>query len=82
MSFLKASAWLTIELRERNNWSGQINPVITGVRQTRPVNKMAVKVTLEFLPEDLQPHIDRLIEAGHISLVIEDPPIAEDEDTE
>lgn len=75
---LRASAWLTIELRDQNNWSGRIVPVISGARQTRPTNKMAVKVTLEFLPEDLQPHIDRLIDAGHISLVVEDAP--EDEE--
>ena len=74
MSVLRASAWLTIELRNKNNWSETIDPVITGARQTRPVDKMAVRVTLEFLPEDLQPHIDRLLDAGHISLVVEDTP--------
>lgn len=75
---MKVSAWLVIEMRNRNNWSGRIDPVITKVRQTRPTNDMAVKITLDIEPEDLQPHVDALLESGYIVLRIEDP--AEDTD--
>ena len=75
---MKVSAWLVIELRNKNNWSGRIDPVITKARQTRPTNEMAVKVTLELEPEDLQPHVEKLINSGHIHLEVE--PIEDDEE--
>ena len=67
---MKVSTWLVIELR-RDDWS-KVVPVIVKARRTRPVNEMAVKVTLDIDPADLQPHVDALVEAGHITLEIDE----------
>jgi hypothetical protein len=70
---MKVSAWLVIELTQRNSWSRDVTAKIAKVRQTRPLNELAVKITLDFDPNDLQPHVEALADAGLLSLVIEEP---------
>jgi len=70
---MKVSAWLVIELKDHPYYYGKIEPRIVKALQNRPKNQMAVKVTLEFEEEDLQPHVERLIDSGHVSLMIEEP---------
>lgn len=70
---MRVSTWLVIELRNRNNWSGEVVPFISKARQTRPVNEMAVKVTLDLDPDALQPHVTAMVDAGLIVLDVETP---------
>lgn len=76
---MKVSTWLVIELRNKNNWSGEIVPFIAKARQTRPINEMAVKVTLDIDPAALQPQVEALIEAGLLTLQVETPDAAQGE---
>lgn len=70
---MEASAWLVIELPNLNSWTDRIAPRIVGVRQTRPDNKMAVHITLDFDDDAFQPHVERMVESGLIQLRIETP---------
>lgn len=67
----EVSAWLVIEMHSTDNWR-PYTPKITKVRQTRPTNEMAVKVTLDIPDHVLQPRVDALVEAGMLALTIEE----------
>jgi hypothetical protein len=72
-----AKAWLTLELRPSR--MGMFDVKIVGVRQSRPLNQMAVFVRLDIGEDVLMPSAQALVEAGQIVLEIEDQE-PEDED--
>ena len=64
---MRVSAWLVIEIgKGSNNWRDERQVKITKVRQTRPENEMAVKVTLQIDPAMLQPAVEAAVQAGAI----------------
>lgn len=69
---MKASAWLIIELRRENNYD-KPQPHIVGVRKTRPLNQLAVRVTLDIDVDSLQPQVEAMVDAGLVHLEIEEP---------
>ena len=64
---MRVSAWLVIEITKGDyNWQDARRVKIARVRQTRPENEMAVKVTLDIDPAALQPAVEAAVEAGRI----------------
>ncbi len=74
---MKAKAWLTLELRQQRRDVYSLH--ITGVRQSRPLDQLAIEVNLEVPKPVIWPQVEVLVESGQVQLELS-PPEEEEED--